>query len=77
MGYTLKTNKYRYTSWLRFKPEMKVPDWNNSIAEELYDHGDDEGETRNLATSQTHAGIKNELKIMLQRGWRNALPFTG
>ncbi|XP_029037438.2 iduronate 2-sulfatase isoform X2 [Osmia bicornis bicornis] len=74
MGYTLKTNKYRYTLWLRFKPEMKVPDWNDSIAEELYDHGDDEGETRNLATSQTHAGIKNELKIMLQRGWRNALP---
>nr|XP_034191720.1 iduronate 2-sulfatase isoform X1 [Osmia lignaria] len=76
MGYTLKTNKYRYTLWLRFKPEMKVPDWNDSIAEELYDHGDDEGETRNLATSQTHAGIKNELKIMLQRGWRNALPGT-
>ncbi|XP_076184017.1 iduronate 2-sulfatase isoform X1 [Ptiloglossa arizonensis] len=74
MGYTLRSNRYRYTAWLPFKPETKAPDWNNVIAEELYDHETDETEIRNFATFQKYANIKKELKVLLQYGWRNALP---
>jgi iduronate 2-sulfatase len=39
MGYTMRTDKYRYTEWVQFKyaPEYK-PNWNNLTATELYDH---------------------------------------
>ncbi|XP_054008489.1 iduronate 2-sulfatase isoform X1 [Hylaeus anthracinus] len=74
MGYTLRSNRYRYTAWLPFKPETKAPDWNNVIAEELYDHEKYESEIRNVANSLKYEHIKKELKILLQRGWRSALP---
>ncbi|XP_043257543.1 iduronate 2-sulfatase [Colletes gigas] len=74
MGYTVRSNRYRYTAWLPFKPETKASDWNNIIAEELYDHENDETETRNLVNLQKYADIKEKLKILLQRGWRNGLP---
>lgn len=76
MGYTLRTNRYRYTSWLPFKPETRVPDWNHSIAEELYDHDIDSNEIQNLAIFETYEKIKEELRNLLQHGWRNALPGT-
>ncbi|XP_012149600.2 iduronate 2-sulfatase isoform X1 [Megachile rotundata] len=76
MGYTLRTNRYRYTSWLQFKPEARIPDWNHSIAEELYDHDVDNNEIQNLAVFETYVKVKEELRNLLQHGWRNALPGT-
>lgn len=74
MGYTLRTNRYRYTAWLPFSPGTKAPDWDTIIAEELYDHAIDSTENRNLAGFQDYVGIKKEMKALLQRGWRGALP---
>ncbi|XP_017760628.1 PREDICTED: iduronate 2-sulfatase, partial [Eufriesea mexicana] len=65
MGYTLRTNKYRYTAWVTFKPETKLPDWNDIIAEELYDHHNDKGENRNVASFKKYIKIKKKLQILL------------
>lgn len=73
MGYTIRTNKYRYTAWLSFKSETKLPDWNDIIAEELYNHSNDEGENRNLAIFQKYVKLKKKLKFLLQHGWKNIL----
>ena len=73
MGYTLRTNKYRYTAWLSFDPKRKLSNWSNIIAEELYDHNNDEGENRNVAFLEEYMKLKEKLKILLQHGWRNVL----
>lgn len=73
MGYTLRTNKYRYIAWLSFNPETMSPNWNNIIAEELYDYSYDKGENQNVAFLEEYAKLKEKLKILLQHGWRNVL----
>ncbi|XP_050592811.1 iduronate 2-sulfatase isoform X3 [Bombus affinis] len=73
MGYTLRTNKYRYIAWLSFNPETMSPNWNNIIAEELYDYSYDKGENQNVAFLEEYAKLKEKLKILLQHGWRNIL----
>ncbi|CAD1479234.1 unnamed protein product [Heterotrigona itama] len=73
MGYTLRTNKYRYTAWLSFDSKSKLSNWSNIIAEELYDHNNDEGENRNVAFLEGYMKLKEKLKILLQHGWRNVL----
>jgi hypothetical protein len=46
MGYTLRTDTYRYTAWLTFNkcsnatcPDA-LADWDNVVARELYNHSD-------------------------------------
>lgn len=73
MGYTLRTNKYRYIAWLSFNPETMSPNWNNIIAEELYDYSYDKGENQNVAFLEEYAKLKEKLKILLQHGWRSVL----
>ncbi|XP_033186851.1 iduronate 2-sulfatase isoform X2 [Bombus vancouverensis nearcticus] len=73
MGYTLRTNTYRYIAWLSFNPETMSPNWNNIIAEELYDYSYDKGENQNVAFLEEYAKLKEKLKILLQHGWRNIL----
>ena len=48
MGYSLRTERFRYTEWRDFKTG-KV------LARELYDHQNDSGETMNLAGHGKHA----------------------
>ncbi|XP_015434051.1 PREDICTED: iduronate 2-sulfatase [Dufourea novaeangliae] len=74
MGYTLRTNRYRYTAWLRFDSRARVPDWNDIIAEELYDHEIDKDENKNLVGFPGYLAQKEELEDLLRRGWRYALP---
>lgn len=74
MGYTLKTNDYRYTAWLPFAHETCKPDWNIVIAEELYDHRTDRAEDLNIATVPNMLHTKEYLKSLLKSGWRRALP---
>ncbi|KOC67246.1 Iduronate 2-sulfatase [Habropoda laboriosa] len=73
MGYTLRTNRYRYTAWLPFNSETKIADWNHIIAEELYDYNTDKGENRNVAFLEKYTKLKKKLKILLQCGSRNVL----
>jgi iduronate 2-sulfatase len=59
MGYTMKTDKYRYTEWLQ----------NNTVLErELYDHQDDPREMKNIAHEAKHKQLITELSQMLQKG---------
>ena len=66
MGYTMRTERYRYTEWFdRAK---------NLVARELYDYELAPTETVNLAERAEHAGLVERLSGQLQAGWRAALP---
>ncbi|KAL0102455.1 hypothetical protein PUN28_018015 [Cardiocondyla obscurior] len=74
MGYTLKTNNYRYTAWVPFAHTTYEPNWNIIIAEELYDHRTDRTENWNIAALSKILKTKEYLRALLKAGWRNALP---
>ncbi|XP_023289898.1 uncharacterized protein LOC105699485 [Orussus abietinus] len=74
MGYTLRTKKYRYTAWVSFAHESKKPDWRKIVAEELYDHDLDPGENVNVAGTASFQEVEEKLRMLLRRGWRQALP---
>ena len=54
MGYTIRTDRYRYTEWSR-----------GSEGIELYDYHIDPFEYRNLAGQESHARIQKSLAILL------------
>ncbi|MCC9608475.1 sulfatase [Blastopirellula sp. JC732] len=54
-GYSIRTDRYRYTEWLEGK-----------AGRELYDHANDPGEVTNLADSTEHAETVAELSRQLQ-----------
>ncbi|XP_043266900.1 iduronate 2-sulfatase isoform X2 [Venturia canescens] len=74
MGYSLRTKDYRYTAWIRFIQETKMPDWSTILAEELYDHTVDWNENLNVAMNPQFYDVKVELRKLLRSGWRKALP---
>lgn len=73
MGYTMRTDQYRYTEWTKFSyaPAYK-PDWSDLAGVELYDHFKDSEENYNRANDKTYASIRQELSKMLHAGWRKA-----
>ena len=38
MGYTVRVDRYRYTAWVGFDQTTAEPDWNATVATELYAH---------------------------------------
>jgi arylsulfatase A-like enzyme len=66
MGYTMRTDRYRYTEWQSKSGER--------IAAELYDHQTDPAETRNVAGAPEQASTVTELSAKLKAGWRAAGP---
>ncbi|MFK8112998.1 MAG: sulfatase [Rubripirellula sp.] len=54
-GYSLRTDRYRYTEWLEGK-----------AGRELYDHSVDAGEVNNLANDDSHAATVKELSQQLR-----------
>ena len=49
--------------------EAGKPDWNGDIiARELYDHGKDPWETRNLADNPNYANVVQKLALKLRQG---------
>ena len=74
MGYTIRTNDYRYTEWPEFSgaPSYK-PDWNNLLGTELYDHTNDPDENYNRAMDPSYASLKESLSAQLRAGWRQNL----
>jgi len=68
MGYTIRTERYRYTEWQDLKNSNKV------IAEELYDHNKDPKESINVFNKKKYAEVVKQLSKLLKRGWRAALP---
>jgi len=69
MGYTLRTNRYRYVEWRNFKTdEIK--------AVELYDNQVDPDEVNNIADVSANKQLVKELRLMLHDGWEKARPTT-
>ena len=74
MGYSVRTDRFRYTEWRDWKS-------GNTIARELYDHGADPDETRNVAADprlvRDVAACASELhrfNPVVRPGWRPVLP---
>jgi uncharacterized sulfatase len=55
-GYSLRTERYRYTEWK-----------DGTEGEELYDYREDPREMQNLSGSKNHQKIRSELRATLRR----------
>ena len=78
MGYTVRTDRYRYTEWPQFlyTPHFK-PNWDNLFGIELYDHAIDPEENKNRAMDPEYRAVASELRKTLRDGWRAATPNGG
>ncbi|CAD6208056.1 GSCOCG00010330001-RA-CDS [Cotesia congregata] len=72
MGYTLRTERYRYTVWIPFN--YNTSNWKSIISQELYDHKNDPDEMINQQSNNYYLKIKSKLFKLLKSGWRKALP---
>ena len=77
MGYSIRTDRWRYTVWLAFNGTANRAVWPSNVGgallgEELYDHEGDDGsdfdayENVNLATKPSFAGTKAKLLAALR-----------
>jgi len=61
MGYSLRTERYRFTSWQRNSDPAQ------EVAVELYDHQKDPGEKKNMASATEYARTIIRLRAMLSK----------
>jgi iduronate 2-sulfatase len=66
MGYSMRTDRYRFTRWVDRKAPTKVD------AVELYDHQADPQENVNIATDPKNAELVAGLTEQWLKGWRGA-----
>ena len=74
MGYSLRTDRYRYTEWPTFSYQTHKPNWNDLHGVELYDHTIDPEENANRAEDPAYASLRHQLSWRLRAGWRQASP---
>ena len=74
MGYTMWTQWYRYTEWVKFNPGRFSGDFSSVYARELYIHTWDPFEDVNVAYEAKYENLRKEASQLLQKGWRDALP---
>ena len=67
MGYAVRTNRYRYVEWKKWKT-------GKIIARELYDYNTSKSETVNCIENPQYAKVREELKQTLVAGWAQAKP---
>lgn len=73
MGYTIRTDKYRYTEWAAFNfTNPSGPNWQHLSGVELYDHSIDPEENINRANYAAYHSARVELQKLLHGGWMNA-----
>jgi len=70
MGYSMRTDHYRFTMWVHRNAPDKID------ALELYDHKADPQENTNLAKLPQHAALVAKLTAQCRAGWRAALPVA-
>ncbi|MFM8532692.1 MAG: sulfatase [Acidimicrobiia bacterium] len=70
MGYSMRTDRYRFTAWVDRADHSKVVDL------ELYDHRGDPLENTNIAGQPENGQLIADLTVQLRRGWRGALPSS-
>ncbi|MBN1347359.1 MAG: sulfatase [Phycisphaerae bacterium] len=68
MGYSMRTDRYRFTEWVSRDREKK------RVAVELYDHQADPHENVNVAGKPEHRELVADLTKQLREGWRAAKP---
>ncbi len=68
MGYSMRTDRYRFTVWVERNDHSKVD------ATELYDHQTDPQENVNIANLPANAELVRRLMAQWQRGWKGAKP---
>ena len=68
MGYTMRTDRYRFTVWVARDNHDKVD------AIELYDHQTDPQENRNIAKLPANAALVAQLMTQWRGGWKAAVP---
>ncbi len=68
-GYSIKTDRYRYTEWIRNKT-------GDILARELYDHNIDPDENENVANDMNYKDIIKKMNEKLDggKGWKNFRP---
>ena len=64
MGYSMKTDRHRFTRWVDRKNPSKV------AALELYDHETDPAENVNVADDPRFAKTVEELSALADKGWK-------
>jgi len=67
MGYSMRTDRYRYTEW-------QPRDGGRPVATELYDHQNDPQENVNVAGLPENEELIGKLGKQLREGWRTAAP---
>ena len=67
MGYTMRTDRYRYTEWQDFLTGAV-------LSKELYDHSRSQAEIESVAEDDRYAKAVAALSDRLRAGWRAALP---
>ena len=67
MGYSMRTERYRYTEWQDFGS-------GDVLERELYDHAEGQAEIENLAGDSRYKPTIANLSTRLRAGWRAALP---
>ena len=43
MGYSIRTQTWRFTEWYRWNGASLTPDWSDAAGAELYSHAGDDG----------------------------------
>lgn len=69
MGYSMRTDRYRFTRWEHKSNPEKVD------AVEIYDHVEDPDENVNLAADPANKQLIEQLTQQYLKGWRGALPI--
>ena len=67
MGYSMRTDRYRYTEWQDFRS-------GDVLERELYDHAESHAEIDNVAGDASYLPTLADLSARLRAGWRAALP---
>jgi arylsulfatase A-like enzyme len=71
MGYSMRTDRYRFTVWVNKDDHAKV----DSV--ELYDHQTDPQENQNIAKIPANADLVKSLMEQWTKGWQGAKPLFG
>lgn len=66
MGYTMRTDRYRYTEWVAWDGDKLQPIWDKRVGVELYDHQGDMGDDFNTFENVNIADKETELVEMLR-----------
>jgi len=70
MGYTMRTERYRFTIWVGRDDHSKVD------AIEVYDHKTDPQENTNIAKKPENAHLVQKLRQQWEKGWQAAMPTS-